>query len=374
MEYLKGISLKDYRRKQTISKEEIQNIALQICQVLRYLHEMETPLLYLDLKPENLLVCSDGIKIVDFGAALFKEEWKQYNICMGTRGYAAPELFEHKELDERSDIYSFGMLLFFLFTGEVPRREQKRIQNIDRLNYIEKGWKDVINQCLKYRPAMRFSSVVKLEKRILFLMKHSLTDRKEKTSILRVSGAASHSGVTYFCFMLAISFAAQGKRVAYREIKEQGVVESLLLWKGAKKISKGVICQGVRLLRGEEEKEEQESFDLEIQDYGFIEQEAAKQLFQLDKVILISSMKCWEIENLKEILAKFQKPPLLCMNFVSGKEFFYLARQYQKNICFRIPYQPEISKGFLGQERFLQRIWEEAVLCLEEEHCNKREN
>lgn len=377
MEYLEGISLKTYRKEHEMTKQQIQKTALQICGIMNYLHGLEPPLLYLDLKPENLMVCKDGcIKIVDFGASLPKMEWKKHGLAVGTRGYAAPELFEGREVDERSDIYSFGMLLFFLFTGEAPRREQKKIQNIDCLGRIDNGWKDVINKCLRYTPGLRFSSSAVLEKRLQSLIKKERAEGrkgKEKKKhgnscrILRIAGAAPHSGVTHLCFMLAFSFARSGKRVAYREMREDSVVESMLLWIGTKK-EKVSMCKGIRLFRGEEEQEKGEWFDVEIRDYGWIGEESAEELVQMQEVILVAGGKCWELRGLEQILSRFRKYPLLCINFVSGADFLRLARIYQKCICLRIPYQPDFLDVSYGQgKKFAQQLWEETGLCLEEE-------
>lgn len=375
MEYLEGVSLKTYRKEHEMTKQQIQKTALQICSIMGYLHGLEPPLLYLDLKPENLMVCTDGcIKMVDFGASLPKAEWKRHRIAAGTRGYAAPELLEGGEVDERSDIYSFGMLLFFLFTGETPGRKKKKIQNIDSLNQVDNDWKDVINQCLKYTPGLRFSSTAVLEERLRAMIKREGSERKkwkekkniaDNCRILRVAGAAPHSGTTHVCFMLAFSFARRGKKVAYREMREDGVVESMLLWTGAKK-GKISMCRGVRLFRGEEEKEKGERFDVEIRDYGWIGEGRAKELVQMQNVILVTGGRCWELRKLEQVLSGFQKYPLLCINFVSGTDFLRFAEIYRRCVCLRIPYQPEFSDDSHGQEKFAQRLWEETGSCLEE--------
>lgn len=386
MEYLKGISLKDYRMKHKMTEQEIGNIAIQVCRILRYLHSLESPLLYLDLKPENLMICGACVKLVDFGAALPKKETGNHSIIIGTRGYAAPELFERGRIDERSDIYSFGMLLFFLFTGEAPKREKKKIQNIDCLKGIQKEWKDIVNHCLKYMPGMRFSSAASLEEKLLAISGKKAEDmpsedmpsedrlsEKRSCRILRIIGTGH--GTSHVCLMLAFLLANQGKTAAYREMKEHGVTESLFVWTERNKVERKSIpsfwhdikkeqplsCHGIRLFRGEEEWREGEQFDIEIQDYGRIDEETPQELFKMEHIVLITGVKCWELRELEQILTRFESFPLLCMNFVSGREFLSLARYYREYLCLQIPYQPDPFQKPSGQgKRFAERLWEEA--------------
>lgn len=143
-----------------------------------------------------------------------------------------------------------------------------------------------------------------------------------------------------------------GKKVAYREMEERGIAESLLLWMGGNRKGKPV-CHGVRLFRGEEEQEEGEQFDIEIRDYGSMEGSLSQELYQMEHVILVTGVKCWELRELEQILAKFRSPPLLCMNFVSGREFFRLAKNYQQYLCLQVPYQPELLEDSSGQGKNL---------------------
>lgn len=363
MEYLEGVSLKVYRKEHEMKEQEIRKQALQLAGILRYLHGLMPPLLYLDLKPENLMVCKDGnLKLVDFGAAVLKAEGRQMEIRMGTKGYAAPELLQGKKLDERSDIYSFGMLLFFLFTGEAPKRQKKRIENIDNIRGIGKEWREIINRCLKYLPCMRFSSAAVLEERIAAIAGKKGEIRKKQhriCRILRVAGAKGHSGATHISLLLAYAFAAEGKRVLYREMEEQGVVEAVLLR------TKGKNCP-VRMLRGEEECLSEEWFDVEIRDYGWIGNEEAKALTGEEQVLLVAGASCWEVGELRQVLAEFQNAPLVCLNFTSGREFLKLSEAFREYICIRVPYVPELFGDAFGQGGiFAQRIWEETGLCLE---------
>lgn len=126
MDYIKGENLEiileedDYRG---LDIEKILDWALQICDVLEYLHKQEPPILFRDLKPSNLMIKeNDGrVVLIDFGLAerLMKIGHKQPKSKLGTAGYAPPEQYEGI-YDPRSDIYSLGATLHHLITGIAP--------------------------------------------------------------------------------------------------------------------------------------------------------------------------------------------------------------------------------------------------------------
>jgi eukaryotic-like serine/threonine-protein kinase len=98
-------------------------ITLAVCQALDYLHNRGV--LYRDLKPENIMVdAEDRIKLIDFGMASESRGilWARPSLddSMGTPDYASPEQLKGKRGDVRSDIYSLGIMLFEMLTGEVP--------------------------------------------------------------------------------------------------------------------------------------------------------------------------------------------------------------------------------------------------------------
>jgi eukaryotic-like serine/threonine-protein kinase len=98
-------------------------ITLAVCDALDYLHKRGV--LHRDLKPENIMVdAADGIKLIDFGMASesggFLWAWPNLERAMGTPDYASPEQLKGKRGDARSDIYSLGIMLFEMLTGEVP--------------------------------------------------------------------------------------------------------------------------------------------------------------------------------------------------------------------------------------------------------------
>ena len=134
-EFFPGVSLRQHVRKRSrLSAEETLQIALQIGGALCYLHEQKPPIIYRDLKPDNILVGKDSaVKLIDFSAAkryVLRED--QDELCLGTIGYAAPEQYEdsHSQSDVRTDLYGFGATLFFMLTGMDPDGKETTFHRI----------------------------------------------------------------------------------------------------------------------------------------------------------------------------------------------------------------------------------------------------
>jgi eukaryotic-like serine/threonine-protein kinase len=132
MEYLDGKSLSYVIRKQSMTLQRFLSMARQICLGLQCAHDgipvdgLLCPIIHRDIKPSNMLVIVDPtfgelVKILDFGIAkLLQSNTHQTNYYLGTLAYSSPEQMEGKELDNRSDIYSLGVMMFEMLTGKLP--------------------------------------------------------------------------------------------------------------------------------------------------------------------------------------------------------------------------------------------------------------
>ena len=143
-EFVEGVRLDKLIRSEKISRDEALRLIGRIADALTYLHERKSPILYLDLKPENIIIDSSGLPmIVDFGIA---RQITQKSICMGTIGYSPPEQYipGHRDVDERADIFSLGMTYFAVRTGKPPDGEydvnRKTIKKSRIFNKLEKSF------------------------------------------------------------------------------------------------------------------------------------------------------------------------------------------------------------------------------------------
>jgi tetratricopeptide (TPR) repeat protein/tRNA A-37 threonylcarbamoyl transferase component Bud32 len=126
LEYLSGGSLQDFVQKykaagQRIEVEQVVAIALGIAEGLAHAHR--NGIVHRDIKPANILFSADGLpKITDFGISKFREagDLTQTGRVMGTAGYMSPEQAQGEDADPRSDLFSFGAVLFEMLTGEKP--------------------------------------------------------------------------------------------------------------------------------------------------------------------------------------------------------------------------------------------------------------
>src|SRR5713226_7587231 len=131
MDYIEGETLEVYLQqsvrdarsgKEHLLVEEVLDIGLQLCAVLDYLHTRQPPIIFRDLKPANVMRTPERhLYLIDFGIARhFKPGQIKDTIPLGSPGYAAPEQYGKVQTTPRADIYSLGVILHQLLTGDDP--------------------------------------------------------------------------------------------------------------------------------------------------------------------------------------------------------------------------------------------------------------
>jgi serine/threonine protein kinase/tetratricopeptide (TPR) repeat protein len=122
MEYVSGEDLKSFiRRSGLISTGKAISIAKQVCEGLLEAHRLGV--VHRDLKPQNIMIDKEGnARIMDFGIArsLREKGITGSGVMIGTPEYMSPEQVEAKEVDQRSDIYSLGIIMYEMLTGRLP--------------------------------------------------------------------------------------------------------------------------------------------------------------------------------------------------------------------------------------------------------------
>ena len=124
MEFLEGISLKDYIKSHgKMDSDQVLTLVSQMTSALGYAHKNK--IIHRDIKTSNMMWCNSGVvKLMDFGLAKFISEARNASTQIsGTPYYMSPEQTLGKDVDHRTDIYSLGICLFEMVTGEVPFRE-----------------------------------------------------------------------------------------------------------------------------------------------------------------------------------------------------------------------------------------------------------
>jgi serine/threonine protein kinase len=164
MELIDGVSLRTHAFQFRPSARALARLLSQVAHALAYAHARAV--VHRDLKPDNVLVLADGrTKVLDFGLAglhaVGAEVLTQSNVAMGTANYMAPEQRKDaRRADHRADLYSFGVMMYELLTGELP---VGRFQPASRLvPGLDPAWDTIIERCLEQDPAGRPHSALEL--------------------------------------------------------------------------------------------------------------------------------------------------------------------------------------------------------------------
>ena len=171
--------------KERIPVELVKQWILELCDILEYLHNNRPPILYLDLKPENIMIQEEGkLRLIDFGSVQYKYQIKKLS---GTIGYAPKELInrEKDKIDEQSDIYSLGMIFHYLLTGKSPthppfQREKVSYYQKDISPQLER----VVETALSTKKTKRYQSIQEFRNAIY--KSDIKQDRKKITDFISV--------------------------------------------------------------------------------------------------------------------------------------------------------------------------------------------
>ncbi|MFA9422537.1 MAG: Stk1 family PASTA domain-containing Ser/Thr kinase [Sedimentibacter sp.] len=182
MEYVKGETLKEYiNKKGRLSEAEAVRITKQIAEALKHAHMNN--IIHRDIKPHNILLTEEGVaKVTDFGIAKVATTATINNTSnvIGSVHYFSPEQARGGYVDDKSDIYSLGIVMYEMITGVVPfdadnhisvamkQIQEKPIPPSKKINnlQISKAFEDIIMKCLEKHQSFRFQNVDELIKKL----------------------------------------------------------------------------------------------------------------------------------------------------------------------------------------------------------------
>lgn len=149
-EYIAGDTLAFLMAEGPLPEEDALAVSRQVCKALKELHNLG--IIHRDIKPSNIILRGDEAVLVDFDASrAYEADKKEDTVVLGTIGYAAPEQYGFSQTDARADIYSLGVLMNVMLTGEHPA---KRL--------ADSPLRPLIDRCIEVNTEKRFSSAEEL--------------------------------------------------------------------------------------------------------------------------------------------------------------------------------------------------------------------
>jgi serine/threonine protein kinase/Tfp pilus assembly protein PilF len=224
MEYVRGEDLRSsIRRFGQLPIGKSISIAKQICEGLGEAHRLDV--VHRDLKSSNIMIDKAGnVRIMDFGIArsLETKSITGTGVMIGTPEYMSPEQVEGKEVDKRSDIYSLGVILYEMVTGQVPfegntpfaigvKHKSELPENPKGINdLVPDDLNQVIMNCLEKKKDKRYqdtnellSELNKIGKKKLEKEKIGETEQKKSVAVLPFADLSPGKDQEYFCDGLA---------------------------------------------------------------------------------------------------------------------------------------------------------------------------
>ncbi len=225
-DYIEGSDLERYidaRGPQSL--EKTIDYSMQIIDLLSYLHGVEQPLIYRDLKPSNLIrSAEDKLFLIDFGTTRnYNPERDEDTVYLGTNGYAPPELFGGHQSDSRTDIYSLGATIYYIYCAEhwvdVPTDEKFAKFH----GSGGEALKSVIEKAMQLSPQNRYQSVTEMRGDIVAKGLYDAVCFEQPTEygddkvIVSVMGLSRGCGCTHQAIALADYCARNFGKTVYIE-------------------------------------------------------------------------------------------------------------------------------------------------------------
>ncbi|MDN8587539.1 serine/threonine protein kinase [Paenibacillus sp. 11B] len=227
MEYIEGLTLSDYFKqcRGKIPLEHMTGFVLQLLDVLSYLHSLDPPVIYRDLKPSNIMITPEHeVRLIDFGIARsYKAQSVDDTVKLGTAGFAAPEQYGSGQTDARSDLYGLGALLLYLMTCGAYTEWIQGVESSIRSD-VPRTYIPVARRLLRLNPNERFQSADEVRKELLRRPgiaaggSETTVTISGGTRVIALTGASSGVGVTHTAIAISHYLERQNFKVAIIEM------------------------------------------------------------------------------------------------------------------------------------------------------------
>lgn len=168
MDYVDGVTLESLMQSESaLAEDDVADWAIQLCDVLDYLHQQDPPIVYCDMKPSNIILRPDGtVRLIDFGIA--RPEHGSHNAekdgrHLGTEGYAAPEQHGDGDIDRRVDVFGMGATMYALLTGTKPSDDLQQVVPLRQLRpELSEGIERVVTKAMSQNRDDRYAGAAEL--------------------------------------------------------------------------------------------------------------------------------------------------------------------------------------------------------------------
>ncbi|HJT16439.1 MAG TPA: serine/threonine-protein kinase [Thermoanaerobaculia bacterium] len=179
MDYIEGSTLRSVvQRRHVLPQEDAISIVVEICRAVSHAHSKG--IIHRDLKPENVMIDNEGdVFVMDFGLARAVEDSSltQPGVVVGTPFYMSPEQLAGEKLDERSDVYSIGLILYYCLTGDelfradgvtavMAKHSTIRIRDVVQMQSLPSNLRELLVSMIEEDRNMRARSVKEVLERL----------------------------------------------------------------------------------------------------------------------------------------------------------------------------------------------------------------
>ncbi|MBO4697559.1 MAG: protein kinase [Lachnospiraceae bacterium] len=215
-EFIEGKTLDEIvRAKGTLSESDIYAVTSELTGILKYLHHQTPPVIHRDIKPQNIVLAKDGsINLIDFGIArVHKSGQRQDTSIVLTLDYAPPEQYGFDQSSPVTDIYSLGVVMLFLATGQASKPDLES-------EIISPKLRNLIRRCIAFDPRDRIQKVEEIEA-VIDQNKRNRIKYIRRTAVL---AAAAFLTVVGSYFGGRLIGQAEGKKAGTRQGYDGGYV------------------------------------------------------------------------------------------------------------------------------------------------------
>lgn len=183
---IEGQLLNKYvKEKESLEQEEIYNITLNLCDAIKNFNTINSPILYKDLKPSDIVVIENrGVILIPYNTSKLKEPIKKEG---SHKEKSAVKQSIWQRFNTQNDLCSIGMIMYFMATGKVPYTVLEPFIDENYPDNIDDNLKRIIKNCFAIYPKNRYTSIESLSKEITVELLENRKNRKS-TNLSNYSG------------------------------------------------------------------------------------------------------------------------------------------------------------------------------------------